>query len=105
MCFCLHGNFENCQVLLCVSVVRTPGCVVAFCSAAIMASMLVGSIGEFDTSMETFTAYHERLEQYFIVNSIGLYPFEASEAVKATANKKKVAVMISVIGKKTYRTL
>ena len=70
-----------------------------------MASPLVGSIGEFDTSTETFTAYHERLEQYFVANSIGLYPSDASETVKAAANKKKVSVMISVIGKKTYGTL
>ena len=84
--------------------VHVVACVIAFCPAAIMASPLVGSIGEFDTATETFTAYHERLEQYFVANSIGLYPSDASEAVKAAANKK-VAVMISVIGKKTYGTL
>ena len=70
-----------------------------------MSSLLVGSIGEFDSSTETFTAYHERLEQYFVANSIGHLPSDASEAVIAAANKKKVAVMISVIGKKTYGTL
>ena len=62
-------------------------CIIVFCSAAIMVSPLVGSIGEFDTSTETFTAYHERLEQYFVANRISLYSSEASEAVKATANK------------------
>jgi len=72
--------------------------------AYVMALPLVGSIGEFDTSTETFTAYHERLKQYFVANSIDLYSSEASEAVKAAANKK-VAVMISVISKKTYGTL
>ena len=66
---------------------------------------LVGSIAEFDTSTETFTAYHEGLKQYFVANSIGHYPSDTSEAVKAAANKKKVAVTISVIGKKTYGTL
>ena len=85
--------------------VHVVACVIALCSAAIMASPLVGSIGEFDTSTETFTAYHERLEQYFVANSIGHYPSDASEAVKAAANKKKVAVMISAIGRKTYGTL
>lgn len=73
--------------------------------ACIMALPLVGSIGEFDISMGTFMAYHEQLEQYFAANSIGHYSSEASEAVKAAANKKKVAVMISVISKKTYGTL
>ena len=87
------------------SSVHVVACVIFFCPAAIMASPLVGSTGEFDTSTETFTAYHERLEQYFVANSIGLYPSDASEAVKAAANKNKVAVMISVIGKKTYGTL
>ena len=85
--------------------VHVVACVFAFCSAAIMSSLLVGSIGEFDTFTETFTAYHERLEQYFVANNIGHYPSDASAAVIAAANKKKVAVMISVIGKKTYGTL
>ena len=66
---------------------------------------LVGSIGEFDTSTETFTAYHERFEQYFVANNIGHCRSSASESVIAAANKKKVAVMISVIGKNTYGTL
>ena len=39
-------------------------CMLVFCSAAIMASLLVGSIGEFDTSTETFTAYNERLNSF-----------------------------------------
>ena len=92
----------SCAFQLSVHVVA---CVIIFCSAAIMASPLVGSIGEFDTSTETFTVYHERLEQYFVANSIGHYPSDASTADKTAANKKKVAVMISVIGKKTYGTL
>ena len=66
MCCSLHGDFENSEVLLCVSVVRTRGCL-RYCFLSgrhYQASPLVGSIGEFDTSTETFTAYHERLEQY-----------------------------------------
>ena len=66
--------------------VHVVACVFAFCSASIIASLLVGSIGEFDTSSETFTAYHERLEQYFVANSIGHYPSYASAAVIAAAN-------------------
>ena len=85
--------------------VHVVACVFAFCSAAIMASLLVGAIGEFDTCTDTFKAYHKRLEQYVVANSIGHYPSDASAAVIAAANKKKVAVMISVIGKKTYGTL
>ena len=85
--------------------VHVVGCVFAFCSATIMASLLVGAIGEFNTSTETFTAYYKRLEQYFVANSIGHYPSDTFAAVIAAANKKKVAVMTSVIGKKTYETL
>ena len=56
-----------------------------------MASPLAGSIGEFDTSTETFTAYHERLEQYFVANSIGLYSSEASDPnlLKQLRTRKK----------------
>ena len=72
---------------------------------AAMASPLLGAIGEFEPSTETFTVYSERLDQFFIANNIGSYPSSASEAVIAAAEKKKVAVMISVIGKKTYSVL
>ena len=40
-----------------------------------------------------------------VANIIGSYPTSASEAVIAAAEKKKVAAMISVIGKKTYSVL
>ncbi|CAB3978290.1 Retrovirus-related Pol poly from transposon [Paramuricea clavata] len=61
--------------------------------------------GDFDPSTELFTAYSERLEQYFIANSIGQCPGDATQEVLAAADKKKVAVFISVIGKKSYATL
>lgn len=70
-----------------------------------MASPLLGAIGEFEPSIETFTVYSERLDQFFVANNIGSYPSSASEAVIPAAEKKKVAVMISVIGKKTYSLL
>ena len=70
-----------------------------------MASPLLGSVGEFDPASETFTAYFERLEQFFVANDIGQCPADATAAVVQEASKKKVAVMISVIGKKTYGTL
>ncbi|CAH3183162.1 unnamed protein product, partial [Porites lobata] len=70
-----------------------------------MASPLLGSVGEFDPSSETFTAYLERLDQFFVANDIGKCADDATAAVVRAANQKKVAVMISVIGKKTYSTL
>ena len=88
MCCRLNGDFENCEVLLCVSVIHACGCLhYCFLFGRHYGFTTGCSIGEFDTSTETFTAYHERLEQYFVANRISLYSSEASEAVKATANK------------------
>ena len=53
----------------------------------------------------TFIAYLERLEQFYIANDIRQCAADATEAVKKVADKKKVAVLISVIGSKTYNTL
>lgn len=64
----------------------------------------LGSIDEYDSS-EMFTSYLERLEQYFLANDIGDCAEDAAAAVIAVADKKKVAVLISVIGKKVYGTL
>ena len=66
---------------------------------------LIGSLSAFDPSLETFTAYFERLEQFYIANDIGQCAADATEAVKKAADKKEVAVIISVIGSKTYNTL
>ena len=52
-----------------------------------MASPLLGAIGEFEPSTETFTVYSERLDQFSVVNNIGSYPTSASEAVIAAAEK------------------
>ena len=65
----------------------------------------LGSFGEFDPSSESFTAYLERLDQFFVANDIGKCADDATAAVVRAANQKKVAVMITVIGKKTYSTL
>ena len=70
-----------------------------------IASPLLGSVGEFDPSSETFTAYLKRLDQFFVANDIGKCADDATATVVRAANQKKVAVMISVIGKKTYSTL
>jgi len=65
------------------------------------ASPLLGSVGEFDLSSETFTAYLERL----VANDIEKCADDATATVVWAAKQKKVAVMISVNGKKTYGTL
>lgn len=66
---------------------------------------MFGSVGEFDPSSESFTAYLERLDQFFVANDIGKCAADATAAVVRAASQKKVAVMISVIGRKTYSTL
>ncbi|KAK3737959.1 hypothetical protein QZH41_001659, partial [Actinostola sp. cb2023] len=57
---------------------------------------LVGMIEPFDG--EDFADYSERLNSYFIANNIGQVAADANEATKLVADKKKVAVTISVIG-------
>ena len=58
---------------------------------------LFGVLGEFDPSTELFVAYLERLEQFFIANSIGQCSADASQEVIGAEDKKKVAVFISVV--------
>ena len=71
-------------------------------AAATMASELLGASREFDPAAETFTVYAERLDQFFVANKIGIVPIDASAAITAAAENKEVAVLISVIGWKTY---
>ncbi|XP_063800090.1 interferon-inducible GTPase 5-like [Pseudophryne corroboree] len=51
----------------------------------------LGKIEEFDPASDDWLLYTERLEQYFIANDID--------------EKKQVAVLLSVIGRKAYRVL
>ena len=71
-------------------------------AAATMASELLGASREFDPAAETLTVYAERLDQFFVANKIGIVPIDASAAITAAAENKEVAVLISVIGWKTY---
>ena len=52
-----------------------------------------------------FADYSERLNSYFVANNIGQVADDATAAVKREADKKKVAVTISLIGKTAYSTL
>ena len=67
-----------------------------------MAKAFLGLLGEFDSTSELFVSYWERLEQFFVANDVGMVAEDATEAVKV-ADQKKVAVIISVIGKKTLQ--
>lgn len=51
-----------------------------------------GSVGEFDSSKETWPSYTERLEQYFIANDV-------------TDEGKKKAVFLSNCGATTYQLI
>lgn len=52
---------------------------------------MIGSIPEFNGSVDDWNVYHERLEQFFEVNDI--------------PEEKQVALLISVIGGDSYKTL
>ena len=54
---------------------------------------------------DDFTDYCERLNSYFVANNIGQVADDAIEEAKRAADRKKVAVTISLICKKTYNTL
>lgn len=56
-------------------------------------------LGEVDLSTELFTAYLERLEQYFNANSIGQCASDASQELLAAADKKSRCIF-SPVGKK-----
>ena len=68
-----------------------------------MTTQQFGTLEPFDGA--DFTDYSERLNAYFIAHNIGQVAADASEAAKREADKKKVAVTISLIGKTAYRTL
>ena len=52
---------------------------------------LIGNIGEYIESRESWSQYIERLEQFFVANNI--------------AEGKKVSVLLSTIGAVAYRTI
>ena len=52
---------------------------------------VLGSISGFQKDKENWNMYVERMEQFFIVNSVG--------------KDKKVAVLLSSMGPETYRVL
>lgn len=54
-------------------------------------AQMIGSIPEFNGSVDDWNVYQERLEQFFEVNDI--------------AAQKQVALLISVIGADSYKTL
>lgn len=70
----------------------------------------IGSLEHYDGS-ENLSAYLERLEEYFLANDIGVakIPDGADENARAqliaAANRKKVASLLSVLGKVTYGVL
>ena len=70
-----------------------------------MTSHVLGYVGEFDPNSENFMVYCERLEQFFVANNIGQCTADASADSITAASKRKVAVMISMIGKSVYGVL
>ena len=52
-----------------------------------------------------FTDHSERLNSYFVANNISQIADDATAAVKREADRKKVVVTISLIGRTAYSTL
>ena len=73
--------------------------------SSIMASGFIGSVGEYNAAAERFESYQERPEQFLFANDIGNTTATDSAEVEIAEDKKKIAVLISTIGSKTYRTL
>ena len=63
---------------------------------------VLGSVEPFDGS-DQFESYLERVELYFVANSIGECPADAANHVVEAAAKKKLAIFLTVIGKDAYR--
>ena len=63
---------------------------------------VLGSVEPFDGS-DQFESYLERVELYFVANSIGECPADAANRVVEAAAKKKLAIFLTVIGKDAYR--
>ena len=68
-----------------------------------MTTLQFGTLELFDGA--DFTDYSECLNAYFIAHNIGQVAADASKAAKREADKKKVAITISLIGKTAYSTL
>jgi hypothetical protein len=70
----------------------------------------VGSIEAYDVS-ENLSAYLERVHEFFLANDIGQVrvadgaDLEARQAAANTADRKKVASFLTILGKKTYGVL
>ena len=69
----------------------------------IMATL--GSVGEYSPTTENWSSYIERVEEFLLANDIGVIPAGASAVQEAAADRKKVAVLITLIGPKAYSTL
>ena len=68
-----------------------------------MTTQQFGTLEPFDGADSTDCS--ERLNAYFIPHNIGQVAADASDAAKREADKKKVAVTISLIGETAYSTL
>ena len=64
----------------------------------------IGHVGEFDPSSESLNTYLDRINEYFVANSIGV-PAKNTDASRQAADRQKVAALNSIIGKAAYSVL
>ena len=60
----------------------------------------IGNVSIFDPNEETFASYNECVEEYLMANGIGVIANNATAAQKEAADKKKVSVLITLVGPK-----
>ncbi len=65
----------------------------------------IGNVSIFNPNEETFASYLERVEEYLVANDIGVVAGDATVAQKAVADRRKVSVLITLVGPKVYGTL
>ena len=71
---------------------KTLGCNITIGDEVKIMAMVIGSVGEFDSTQEYWESYIERVELYMAANSIG-------------DDDKKRATLFSICGAKTYHTI
>ena len=64
----------------------------------------IGQVGEFEPSTESLNTYLDKINEYFVANSIGV-PAKNTDAICQAADRQKVAALNSIIGKAAYSVL
>ena len=73
------------------------------CEGIMAANRFIGRIGEYDSTKETFTAYCERTELFFLANDISVDG--KGDAEKKKIQERKKAIFLTEVGPEIYSVL